>query len=554
MHTRKTPLQVFQRRPFVSYIESMGSLLAQLAQSFSSLERFGTNIARRQRLAAVLCGLLVLFVRAAELPRLPIPEPSIHDEFSFLLAADTFASGRLTNLTHPVWQHFESFHIIQFPTYMSMYPPGQGLVLAAGQILGNAWFGVLLSAALFCSVFCWMLQGWFPPGWAWLGGLLVAMRIGVFSGWMNTYSGTALAGIGGALLFGALPRILRRPQARHSMVMGLGVAILANTRPYEGLISTIPVASALLVWLFTRKPGIQIAMGKVALPLALVLLPSALATCYYNSRVTGDPFRMAYQVNRETYAVEPYFLWQSSRPAPVYRHEVLRKFYVQAEPGLQGAYLQDTPDGWLIAAYYKTLGVWRFYFGVALSIPLIAFPLILRDRRTRFWLFACLVFLIGLAPERYVQAHYLAPMAGAFYVIILQSMRHLRHARIRGRMTGLFLVRAASLLCVAAFSWQIIDPHPAAPYPGNLDRARALRRLDSLPGPQLAIVRYSSNHGLGDEWVYNRADIDHAKVVWAREMGSPDDQQLFRYFHDRTVWLVEPDQQPPRLTPYVPLQ
>src|ERR1039458_5393410 len=107
------------------------------------------------------------------------------------------------------------------------------------------------------------------------------------------------------------------------MVMGLGVAILANTRPYEGLISTIPVASALLVWLFTRKPGIQIAMGKVALPLALVLLPSALATCYYNSRVTGDPFRMAYQVNRETYAVEPYFLWQSSRPAPVYRHEVL---------------------------------------------------------------------------------------------------------------------------------------------------------------------------------------------------------------------------------------
>jgi hypothetical protein len=532
----------------------MGSLLAQLAQSFSSLERFGTNIARRQRLAAVLCGLLVLLVRTAELRRLPPPQPSIHDEFSYLLAGDTFASGRLTNNTHPMWAHFESFHIIQFPTYMSMYPPGQGLALAAGQVLGNPWFGVLLSAALFCSVFCWMLQGWFPPGWAFLGGLLVAMRLGPFNSWMNSYFGTALAAIGGALLFGALPRILRRPQARHALLMGLGVAILANTRPYEGLIATIPAAIALLLCVFTRKPRLRTVLGNVALPLALVLLPAALATCYYNSRVTGDPFCMPYQLNRETYAVTSLFLWQSFRPEPVYRHELLRRFYVEAEPGLQGAKLQDTLDGWLVAAAYKVRGVWRYYFGLALSIPLLAFRLILKDRRTRFWLLAGIFFLIGLAPARYTQAHYLAPMAGAFYVIILQSMRHLRHTRIGSHQAGLFLARAVPLLCVAAFLQQIIDPHPAPPYPGDLDRARVLRRLENLPGPQLAIVRYSSDHNLGKEWVYNRADIDHAKVVWAREMGAPDDQQLIRYFHDRTVWLVEPDQQPPHLAPYIPLQ
>ncbi len=538
------------------------------ANCFSRIERAFARLARRKGLSVAVTGLAALLGRLAILPFCPIPLPFVHDDFSFLLAGNTFALGRLANPTPAMWKHFESFQITMQPTYMSMYFPAQGLVLAAGKVLfGHSWFGLLCVTALMCAAICWMLQAWLPPTWALLGGMLAVLRLGLFSYWINTYSGGgSVAALGGALVLGALPRLMRSARQRDGLLLATGIILMALSRPFEGILLCMPVAAVLVRWIFFGKnrPPTAVLARRAALPLALIVT-AAVWLGYYDYRAFGDPLTLPYTVDRATYAAAPYWVWQAPRPEPVYRHKVMRDFYADYE--LNYVRRLRTLRGFVSEnLFFKPLRQLFFFAGIALLPPLIMQRRVLLDRRIRLLMVCVAVLAAGMLAGTFLIPHYLAPFTAAFYAIGLQAMRHLRLWMPDSRPVGMAMVRMLVTVCIVLCGIRLcaeplhlrLAAWPSSQWsstwhgPGRLGVARAQvqHRLEELPGKQLALVRYSPRHSSLDEWVYNAADIDGSKVVWAREMDAASNLELTHYYKDRTVWLVQPDTEPATVSPY----
>ncbi len=484
-------------------------------------------------LAIVLLALAPIAVRLALLPWMPQPAPRLHDEFSHLLLADTIAHGRVVNPRHPMWLHFDSMHILSTPVYASPYPPAQGAVLALGQVVfGNPWAGVLISVGLMSAATLWMLQGWVSPGWALLGAVLTAARFGVFSYWVNSYYGGAVPAAAGALVLGAAGRMLRRRRRRDAVIFALGVAVLANSRPYEGLIFSLLV-SLLLVW----KLRADLIRRDVIVPLGVVWGVAAVGMGFWFAQYTGNPMVMPYQYFRAQFTEVPHFLFLPLRPEPHYTNWVTRDYYHFWEVlSYREARANQAPRGSLDK--FKVYS--RFYAGPVLGLAMCAALFGWRRRRVR-WLLAIGGFMaLALFAEVWHAPHYAAPGMAAAILLAVEGLRQFRQAR-----WGRWVV---PVLCALSLAIPVV--RGGFSVGSGQERQKAARTMTAGGGRQLAIVRYSLMHDPGDEWVYNGADPDKAPVVWARELDPARNRELLDYYRDRTAWLVEPDSHPARVTPY----
>lgn len=202
-------------------------------------------------------------------------------------------------------------------------------------------------------------------------------------------------------------------------------------------------------------------------------------------------------------------------------------------------------------------------------------PWLVRQRKMLLPVICFWVLIVGVSLPCIYHEHYAAPIAAVKILLLVEGLRYLTAPlgrRLRLRRIPLFVAAAVLLLVVRhglqfSFSQGLsslsvsenLSSFSVSQNLSSLDyglwslsvqRPRILAELNKLPGKQLVIVRYASTHDPHLEWVYNAANIDQSKVIWARELDPASNTRLLQYFHDRRAWLLKPDERLPRLEPY----
>lgn len=517
--------------------------------------------------AAVLLSLAVaagwLLVRLVLLSVLGIPDPSYHDEFSYLLGGDTFAHGRLTNPPHPLAPFLTSPNILIEPTYSSKYPPGQALFLAAGQVLfGNPFCGVILEGLLMMLLLCLLLCLWTSLRSAAIVSTALAIFFEPPMYWVSGYWGGCLAVSGAAMILIAMGWYRLSSRAISGCVFAAGAVLLFITRPYEG--GVFFLASLFLLVLTPVVAQTSAQKRKLILAAACglpVVLAAAAGTAAHNFAVTGSAFTLPYQLHARTFGVAPVFWFRPMRqPEPTYPHPRLAAQY-----GL---------DGWEADSYRKAKNIRFGYAGHlahavlrsryilptlpwVLIVPCLFSRRILIDSRLWFCLALVAAGILALSLEVWSYPHYMAPTVPAIvllWAVLVEGTLPMQFGKVPFGPIAvglIFLISSVPSVLATTRACQNVN---AARLRWPRERTDMIHRLSSNHRPNLVIVRYPSpSWNVWIEWVYNSADIDRQPVVFAHDLGPTQNRTLLNYFRDRTVWLLTFDPDDPDkyfLNPY----
>ena len=204
--------------------------------------------------------------------------PNSADEYGYIYEAETFLAGRLWNPLPPHHEFFSFLHVFEKDgKWVSEYPPGWSIMLAAGRLLYLPYWLVcpIVGTVLLFAV--WKL-GQRQNGS--LGGILAVLLVGCSPFFLfnaASYFNIVPTAAMGILFCWAMLEFLDGPNVSNALCAGAALGMVGLIRSYDVVVFAIPFAVQFLRVARRRHYALAPYIIAAGLPFLAVLLLSQLA-------------------------------------------------------------------------------------------------------------------------------------------------------------------------------------------------------------------------------------------------------------------------------------
>ncbi len=472
-----------------------------------------------------------------------VPVPQTHDEFAYLLAADTFLHGRLVNPAPFSPPHFEYFHILIEPVYTAKFPPLQGVFLAIGKVLtGFPIAGVWLAGLLSSLVIYWLQRAFFSLRWSLFGTILwIFAPLNLV--WSDSYWGGHLAVIGGALSVGAFFRYLQFESLKYLFVWGVGIFLLLNSRLYEGTVLTGILVS---LWVFEMSKSRKLTKGiyQGGAVFVLIILFNLACIAFYNYTVTQNPLLLPYSLQHSRFHKVPLFVFQKPVEPKAEIPPVIKKLDERWLAELRSDYKNPLTAVVSTAERIPIYLVWLTRSPFLLILFLYGLVVLAKGAKKDFGknlIIILAIFLAALFLTTFKGDRFLAPIVGIAFVSITLAAKMLYLKMVFGKYLILFLPLIVGGGFVFGLFWLESKRNPLPVIENNfLSRGQIVNFLSAQGGKHLVFLETSeANPADARFYVYNEAEMNAASIIWAHNLSESENEVLIDYHQNRKIWLLK---------------
>ena len=332
-------------------------------------------------------------VRLRDLP------PAYHDEYSYLLQANTLLAGRLSYESHAEMPRlFDQMHVLNEGLFVSRYPIGTGTWIAIAIRFGDPYWGHWLAGALAATFVFAIGRELSGNGVGFLAGMLTSLApaMGIFSNLLLAHHPTVMSLTFFAWMFVCFQKS-RLP--RHAMLAGCGLAFAMLCRPMTAAGIGLPFGIWFAIYACRRQQKVAsdgtsnsatTSKWKNIVALSLPMFAGFAVTAAQNLAITGSATKLPWQVYTEIYTPSHAFGFDNVERGKLSDSERVIENYDKWAKNLTPELAVENVQNRLIASSQWSLGL----------VPIVAATvvfLIAKHDEQRWWGIAAAIISLHIA-------------------------------------------------------------------------------------------------------------------------------------------------------------